>query len=72
MKGLILSAFSIGYCFCWLAGLMAVKYGGVTTFGLGVGMTSLLTVLTPLFIRLHISVYILVRILEGIFEVSLM
>ena len=39
-------------------------------FGIGVGMTSLLTLLTPLAAFTNVWVLMALRVLEGIFEVS--
>lgn len=68
-KGVILSAFSWGYMTAPLGALAADRYGGVSTFGTGIALTALLTVLSPLLMSLNLYVYLAVRILEGVAEV---
>lgn len=70
MKGFILSVFSIGYLFGPIGGALCLKLGAVTTYGISVGGTAVLTILTPLLIRTHLYSYIAARILEGVFEVN--
>ncbi|KAK7604382.1 hypothetical protein V9T40_005568 [Parthenolecanium corni] len=67
-KGLILSAFFWGYAASFLGAFVAEKYGGVTTFGTGIALTGLLTILSPILIHWNLTAYILARILEGVFE----
>ncbi|XKL68362.1 hypothetical protein PGB90_003853 [Kerria lacca] len=67
-KGIILSSFSWAYFLSAIGGLLANKYGGVTVFGIGILITGLLTVLSPLFVRLNTILFITGRILEGIAE----
>ncbi|XKL68360.1 hypothetical protein PGB90_003851 [Kerria lacca] len=67
-KGLILSSFSFGYFFSPLGGMLASKYGGVTVFGVGIMITSVLTMLSPIFVRLNTIVFMIGRIFEGIAE----
>lgn len=69
-KGFILSVFSIGYLCGWLGGILALKFGATTIFGVGITVTAILAVLSPILIRIHLSVYIVARLLEGVFEVS--
>lgn len=69
-KGLILSSFSFGYFFSPLGGMLASKYGGVTVFGVGIMITSVLTMLSPIFVRLNTIVFMIGRIFEGIAEVN--
>ncbi|XP_047130506.1 vesicular glutamate transporter 3 isoform X1 [Hydra vulgaris] len=69
LQGIILSSFFYGYIFTQIpGGWLAAKYGGKNLFGGGILMTALFTLVTPLAARLHPSVLILVRILEGLFE----
>lgn len=68
-KGLILSAFSWGYMFAPLGALVANKFGGAIGYGVGIAATGLLTVLTPLLMDLDLKIYLVARVLEGVFEV---
>ncbi|XP_065208297.1 vesicular glutamate transporter 3-like [Planococcus citri] len=67
-KGFALSAFSFGYIFTVVGGLMAAKYGGATVFGVGIALTALATFLTPYLVYLDFKWFIMSRIVEGIFE----
>lgn len=69
--GIIISAFNYGYLFAPPGGMLAARYGGATVFGLGVLITGCLTVLTPIFCRVNLFVFILTRMVEGIFEVRI-
>lgn len=68
-KAVVLSAFSWGYVTAPLGALAAGRYGGTLTFGTGISLTALLTVLSPLLISWNLYVYLVARILEGVFEV---
>lgn len=68
-KGIILSAFSWGYMFAPLGALVANKFGGAMSYGLGITATGFLTILTPFLIEWNLKVYLIARILEGVFEV---
>lgn len=46
------------------------KFGGVATFGAGVAVTGLLTLLSPILIQWNLTAYSISRILEGAFEVT--
>lgn len=71
VAGWLLSSFFIGYIFTQFpGGLLAQWLGGKWVFGIGVGMTSLLTLLTPLAAFTNVWVLMALRVLEGIFEVS--
>ena len=70
MNGFILSVFSIGYICGPLGGLLALKFGATTIFGLAAAFTAVLTIFTPFLVRLHISAYLVARFFEGVFEVS--
>lgn len=70
-KGYILSAFSFGHCFTFLSGSVISKYGGANIFGAGIALTATLATLTPLFLNIHVFVFVLSRVLQGLFEVSL-
>lgn len=70
MKGFIISIFSIGYIFGPIGGALCLKLGAVTTFGISVGGTAILTILTPFLIRAHLFIYLAARLVEGVFEVN--
>ena len=70
LQGWILSSFFYGYIITqipggWLAGLI----GGKIVFGIGIVMTAVLTLLTPVAAELHFGALIALRALEGFFEV---
>ncbi|XP_055704445.1 sialin-like [Phlebotomus papatasi] len=68
-QGLVLSSFFYGYI--WtpvIGGIIASKIGGHYLFAMGIGVTALLTLLTPLAAGLDIYVLVAVRIIEGLFE----
>jgi ACS family sodium-dependent inorganic phosphate cotransporter len=68
-KGLILSSFFYGYITTQLiGGVIAAKIGGNRIFGIGIGMTAILTLLTPLAAKTHLYVLLAIRIIEGVFE----
>ena len=70
--GWVLSAFYFGYLLTQLpGGYLAGRFGSRYVFGIGVLMTSVLTLLTSLAAQIHIGALIALRILEGCFEVSL-
>ena len=69
--GWILSAFFYGYILTQIpGGWLAERVGGKWVFGVGVVMTSLLTLLTPLAAFTNIWLLVTVRVLEGFFEVN--
>lgn len=68
--GFILSSFSYGFVLAPIGGLLAVKFGGVRIFGLGVLVAALLTILTKFLLRFGIPFLVLVRFLIGFCEVS--
>lgn len=68
-KGLILSSFFYGYILTQLlGGFIAAKIGGNHVFGIGIGTTALLTLITPLAAKHSLEMLLAVRIIEGIFE----
>lgn len=68
-KGLVLSSFFYGYIMTQLAGgYISSKIGGNLVFGLGIGMTALLTLLTPIAAKTNVYLLVAVRVLEGFFE----
>uniref|UniRef100_A0A0A9W2P4 Sialin n=1 Tax=Lygus hesperus TaxID=30085 RepID=A0A0A9W2P4_LYGHE len=67
--GVILSSFFCGYILTQiLGGYLACKYGGKTLFGVGVGATAFITVLTPFLARASIYLLVFGRVVEGLFE----
>ncbi|KAG4067231.1 hypothetical protein HA402_000222 [Bradysia odoriphaga] len=67
-RGLILSSFFWGYTATSFAGgVFAKRFGGNVIFGLGIGLTAILTLLTPLLGRTVTSM-IIIRVLQGLFE----
>ena len=51
-------------------GLLATLFGGKWVFGIGILITSLLTILTPFAARFNVNLFIALRIAEGIGEVG--
>lgn len=51
--------------------MLTQKYGGKHVFGVGIVMTAVLTILTPLAARTGPEYIIAVRVLEGVGEVSI-
>lgn len=69
--GWVLSAFFYGYMFTQVpGGWVATRFGGKHVFGMGVVMTSVLTLLTPLAADFSVWMLVAVRVLEGMFEVG--
>ena len=70
MQGLVLSSFFYGYITTQLpGGWIAARIGGARVFGLGVAVTSLLTIISPFVAKWNVYTLIDVRAIEGIFEV---
>ena len=70
LEGWVLSSFFYGYIITQIpGGYLASKYGGRFVYGIGILMTSILTLLTPLAAEIHIGALIGLRALEGFFEV---
>ncbi|CAH1154013.1 unnamed protein product [Phaedon cochleariae] len=68
-QGYVLSSFFYGYILTpILGGYLAERFGGKKTLAVGIGVTSLLTVITPWVARINVYLFILIRTLEGIFE----
>ena len=69
--GWILSSFFFGYIITQIpGGWLAARIGGRWIFGIGLVMTAVLTLLTPVAAYLSIWALIAVRVAEGFFEVS--
>ncbi|XP_067011646.2 sialin isoform X2 [Anabrus simplex] len=68
-QGLILGSYYYGYITTQLlGGWLAARIGGNRLFGIGIAVTSLFTLLTPLLARVSIYWFIAIRVIEGIFE----
>lgn len=52
----------------FIGGYMASKIGGTLLFGLGIGCTAILTLLTPIAAKYSFWMLLAVRIIEGVFE----
>lgn len=69
--GWILSSFFFGYIITQIpGGWLAARFGGRWIFGIGIVMTAVLTLLTPVAVYLSIWALIAVRVAEGFFEVG--
>ena len=70
-QGLILGSFFWGYMITPLpGGILARKFGGKNVFGLGVLLSALFSLLTPVAARLNVAALIVVRVLIGLAEVG--
>lgn len=70
-KGLVLSSFFYGYITTQFAGgYLGLRYGGNKIFAIGIGITALLTLLTPIAAKSSFYLLLTIRIVEGIFEVN--
>ena len=68
--GWVLAAFFYGYLITQIpGGLLAQRVGGKWVFGVGVVMTAILTLFTPLAAYTSVWLLVAVRVLEGFFEV---
>jgi len=71
-KGLVLSAFYVGYmAFMLPAGWLSQRFGGRRALGVAVIVWSLCTVLTPIAARYSLSALVAVRIAMGIGEAAI-
>ncbi|XP_057668510.1 sialin-like [Diorhabda carinulata] len=69
VQGYLLSSFFYGYVFTQLIGAyLGIKYGGRIIIATGIGLASILTLLTPVVAQVNVYLFIIVRILEGLFE----
>ncbi|XP_059615198.1 vesicular glutamate transporter 1-like [Phlebotomus argentipes] len=65
-QGYILSSFFYGYVVSqFLGGFLASRFGGHLIFGLTLAMTAALALLTPIAVKTHLSLFFIVRILQG-------
>lgn len=68
-QGNLLAAFYWGYVLLQIpGGRIAEKFGGKWVFSIGILGTSVLTILSPFAAKLDYSLFMIVRILEGVFE----
>ena len=71
-KGLVLSAFFVGYfSFMFVAGLLATRFGGKRVLGCSVVAWSIFTLLTPLAAMLSLAPLLVARIGMGIGEAAM-
>lgn len=69
-QGFILSSFFYGYILTQLlGGWLAAKLGGKKVFGAGIAVTAALTLITPYAAKTGFYFLLVVRVVEGIFEV---
>jgi len=70
-QGVILGAFFWGYVVTQLpGGILAQKFGGKWPLGLGILITAVFALLTPIAARTHFGLLIFVRVVQGLGEVS--
>ncbi|XP_022916483.2 putative inorganic phosphate cotransporter [Onthophagus taurus] len=68
-QGIVLGSFFYGYVITQIpGGRLAELFGGKLVFGIGVLMTALFTLLTPIAARINFPLFIIVRVLEGMGE----
>lgn len=68
--GLALSSFFYGYIVTQLlGGWMATRFGGNRVYCAGIAATALLTLITPPATKFSFALFIVIRIVEGLFEV---
>ncbi|ODN03400.1 putative inorganic phosphate cotransporter [Orchesella cincta] len=68
-QGVILGSFFWGYVLTQFpGGLLATKYGGKWTLGLGLFVTAIFAILTPMLARTHIYLLVLARVIQGLGE----
>ena len=68
--GWVLGAFFYGYLITQIpGGWLAERYGGKMVFGIGIVMTSVLTLFTPLAAETSVWLLVAMRAAEGFFEV---
>lgn len=70
-QGIILGSFFWGYVLTQLpGGIIAQRYGGKWPLGLGLLITAVFALLTPLAARTHVGFLIAARVIQGLGEVS--
>ncbi|KAG8259625.1 hypothetical protein J6590_008660 [Homalodisca vitripennis] len=69
MRGLVLSSFFYGYMSTQLVGgWLGARFGGKIVYGVGVAVTSFLTLITHPLVNISVYLLLLLRVLEGAFE----
>lgn len=69
-QGLILGSFFYGYVVTQLpGGVIAGKFGGKWPLGLGLLLTAIFAILTPIMARTHTALLVTARIIQGLGEV---
>ncbi|XP_021917270.1 vesicular glutamate transporter 2-like isoform X2 [Zootermopsis nevadensis] len=69
VQGLVLSSFFFGYIVTQIpGGWYATQIGGKKLFGIGVGVTALVSLLTPALASTNLYLLVLGRVVEGLFE----
>lgn len=67
-----MGSFFYGYVLTQIpGGRLAEIFGGKLVFGLGVLMTAIFTLLSPIAAHMNFTLFIIVRVLEGMGEVSI-
>jgi ACS family sodium-dependent inorganic phosphate cotransporter-like MFS transporter 5 len=70
-QGLVLGSFFYGYVLTQVpGGRLAELFGGKLIYGIGVLMTAVFTLLSPIAARYNFTLFIIVRVLEGMGEVT--
>ena len=70
LQGTVLGAFFYGYLITQIpGGMAATQFGGKWVFGIGIFITSALTVVTPFAARYSVNLLIAVRVITGLGEV---
>ncbi|CAH1100743.1 unnamed protein product [Psylliodes chrysocephalus] len=69
IQGYLLGSFFYGYIFTQLVGgYLCIRFGGKPVIAAGIGVASILTVLSPIAANINIYLFLAVRILVGVFE----
>ena len=70
-QGWVLAAFYYGYVVMQVpGGWLAQRFGGKYVFGIGIVMTAVLTLFTPLAAQINIWALVVLRVVEGLLEVK--
>lgn len=68
-QGIVLSSFFYGYiCTQFIGGILAAKIGGHIVLGLGIFITAVLTLLSPLAAHAGLGTFVALRVLMGLAE----
>ncbi|CAH1100744.1 unnamed protein product [Psylliodes chrysocephalus] len=69
IQGYLLGSFFYGYIFTQIVGgYLCIRFGGKPVIAAGIGVASVLTVLSPIAANINIYLFLTVRILVGVFE----